>query len=342
MTLDVRRVDLVPCPPPDLLFEDERDDVSVFGRREFGADDDILSVGRSVVGDQICFQIEFKEPVEPPTGVFMIDPIMKFEIDLDGKTATGIPSRLCAGGEMLGYDASLSLEWRSGQLLDIYSEQISFSERRTLSAVALFDGRVVTLIAPAVMFGDDAYHFVLQVNDQDDGGRDCAPNRGFYSTAQQLGDASCDSVVDSIDAALVLQFDARLIPELGCREVSDVDNNGTIGSIDAALILQLDAGLISVLPGEARDAIAAVTREMMESGIPEEQISLSSVSAETWPDGCLGLGRPGEVCTEALVPGYRIRLAVDNKGFTPGPDMWYVWRTDRTGTVWRSESISVR
>ena len=201
---------------------------------------------------------------------------------------------------------------------------------------------MTVVILKAAMGGDVAFRFVVRVS-KPMGGEDCAPDRGFIQVLPPaLGDANCDGEVDSRDAVIILQFFARLAPSLLCEYVADANDNGTIGSIDAALILQLDAGLISVLPGEARDAIAAVTREMMESGIPEEQIRLSSVSAETWPDGCLGLGRPGEVCTEALVPGYRIRLAVDNKGFTPGPDMWDVWRTDRTGTVWRSESISVR
>lgn len=247
LTLEVQRVELPPCPPPNLLFEDERDDVWVLGRREPGADHDILSVGRSVVGDQICFQIEFKEAVEPPAGMYTSDPIMKLEIDLDGKTVTGFTSRLCAGGEMLGYDASLSLEWRSGQLLDIYSEVISFDERRTLSAVALFAGRFVTFVAPAVMFGDDAYHFVLQVTDQDDGDRDCAPNRGFYSTARE-GDVNCDGQANAIDAALVLQFDAHLIPELGCREVADVNEDGAVNSVDALLMLQFGVWPLELLP----------------------------------------------------------------------------------------------
>lgn len=331
LTLEVQRVELPPCPPPDLLFEDKRDDVvTVFFVRVPGEDDDILSVGRSVVGDQVCFQIEFKEPVEPPTGVYVSGSIMKLEIDLDGKTLTGLTSRLCGGGEQLGYEAYLSLEWESGQLLDIYSAEISSDERNTLSAVALFAGRFVTFVAPAVMFGDDAYHFVLQVNDQDDGDRDCAPNRGFYSTAQQLGDASCDSVVDSIDAALVLQFDARLIPELGCREVSDVDGNGTISSIDAALILQFSAGLINVLPGEAREAIAAVVQLTAESrGIPKKQIEVSRVTAETWSNACLGLPKAGEVCAAVLTPGYRISVWLGPEGIT--------YRTDLTGSIIRVE-----
>ncbi|MCI0856440.1 MAG: hypothetical protein J4N98_07100, partial [Chloroflexi bacterium] len=62
------------------------------------------------------------------------------------------------------------------------------------------------------------------------------------------GDADCDGTVDAIDAALVLQRTAALIPTLPCASLADADGNGEIDSRDAALILQLAAGLISTLP----------------------------------------------------------------------------------------------
>ena len=33
-------------------------------------------------------------------------------------------------------------------------------------------------------------------------------------------------------------------------------------------------------------------------------VSVVSVQPMTWPDGCLGLARPGQACTQALVPGW--------------------------------------
>ena len=62
------------------------------------------------------------------------------------------------------------------------------------------------------------------------------------------GDADCDGAVDAIDATLVLQRTAALIPSLACESLADADGNGEIDSRDAALILQLVAGLISTLP----------------------------------------------------------------------------------------------
>lgn len=63
-----------------------------------------------------------------------------------------------------------------------------------------------------------------------------------------VGDANCDGTVNSIDAALTLQFDAGLVSSLACEENADVNEDGAVNSLDAALILQFDAGLIDSLP----------------------------------------------------------------------------------------------
>jgi hypothetical protein len=61
-----------------------------------------------------------------------------------------------------------------------------------------------------------------------------------------LGDVNCDGLIDSRDAALILQLTARLISTVPCPENANVNRDGSIDSRDAALILQYDAGLISV------------------------------------------------------------------------------------------------
>ena len=59
-----------------------------------------------------------------------------------------------------------------------------------------------------------------------------------------LGDANCDSIVDSIDPLLILQYSANALRTLSCEEAADVDLNGAIDPLDALLILQFIAGLI--------------------------------------------------------------------------------------------------
>ena len=62
------------------------------------------------------------------------------------------------------------------------------------------------------------------------------------------GDASCDTIVNSIDGALVLQFVAGLLGSLPCWENADANLDGEVNSIDAQLILQFSAGLLPSLP----------------------------------------------------------------------------------------------
>jgi hypothetical protein len=62
------------------------------------------------------------------------------------------------------------------------------------------------------------------------------------------GDVDCNASVNSIDAALVLQFVAALVNTLPCPGNADVNGSGGINSIDASLILQRAAGLLSSLP----------------------------------------------------------------------------------------------
>jgi TolB protein len=61
------------------------------------------------------------------------------------------------------------------------------------------------------------------------------------------GDVSCRDKTNSVDAAIVLQLDARLLDELPCPDLADVNGEGRIDALDAALILQLEARLIDSL-----------------------------------------------------------------------------------------------
>jgi hypothetical protein len=65
--------------------------------------------------------------------------------------------------------------------------------------------------------------------------------------AGRPGDVNCDGEVDSIDAALILQYGAGLIGSLPCQQNGDVNGDGSVDAIDAALVLQFVAGLIDEL-----------------------------------------------------------------------------------------------
>ena len=61
------------------------------------------------------------------------------------------------------------------------------------------------------------------------------------------GDATCDGLINAVDALFILQFFAALLANLPCEQNADVNGSGVVDVIDAALILQFDAGFIDTL-----------------------------------------------------------------------------------------------
>lgn len=84
-----------------------------------------------------------------------------------------------------------------------------------------------------------------------------------------------------------------------------------------------------------RPVANAVLQELSRRvGIPVGKLTINNFSRETWPNGCLGLPQPDELCTQALVEGWRITLS-------NGRQTW-VYRTDSQGRVLRLENQTVR
>jgi len=53
---------------------------------------------------------------------------------------------------------------------------------------------------------------------------------------------------------------------------------------------------------------AALADAGRRTGLPRTALELVSAQAVTWSDGSLGCPQPGMLYTQALVPGYRIRI----------------------------------
>jgi hypothetical protein len=60
---------------------------------------------------------------------------------------------------------------------------------------------------------------------------------------------------------------------------------------------------------------AAVSDLAATLNLPADQITLTSTEAVDWPDGCLGIQKIGVMCTQAIVPGYKIILTADGKQY---------------------------
>lgn len=64
--------------------------------------------------------------------------------------------------------------------------------------------------------------------------------------------------------------------------------------------------------------------------IPQNRLRISGYSSETWRNGCLEVLKPGEMCTQALVPGYRVTVS-------DGSQRW-IYHTDKNGRKLRLAS----
>ena len=70
------------------------------------------------------------------------------------------------------------------------------------------------------------------------------------------------------------------------------------------------------------------------TGIATNQLRFIEVTAQTWSDGCLGLAKSDEMCTQALVNGWRVVFAHGNKR--------WAYRTNHDGRIYRLESGTPR
>lgn len=70
---------------------------------------------------------------------------------------------------------------------------------------------------------------------------------------------------------------------------------------------------------------AAITALSGTLSLPPGQIAVVSTEAVEWRDGCLGVQKLGVMCTQAIVPGYKIILEAN--------DEQYEFHTDEDGSV---------
>ncbi len=66
------------------------------------------------------------------------------------------------------------------------------------------------------------------------------------------------------------------------------------------------------IPPIQRAAIASLAQTL---GVQDSEISVVSAESVTWPNGCLGVQRLGVMCTQNMVPGFRIVLSVNDKQY---------------------------
>ena len=78
--------------------------------------------------------------------------------------------------------------------------------------------------------------------------------------------------------------------------------------------------LVDITPSQ----LAALQALAKALNVPVEQIALVRTEAVDWPDGCLGVVLPGVICTQGIVPGFRVILAAGGRQ--------YEYHTNQDGT----------
>jgi hypothetical protein len=83
-----------------------------------------------------------------------------------------------------------------------------------------------------------------------------------------------------------------------------------------------------------QDAAVANSRADLAArlNIDPSVITVVSVEAVDWPDGCLGIQTPGVMCTMVITPGYRVILEANGKQ--------YEYHTNASGDVAHLASVT--
>ena len=106
--------------------------------------------------------------------------------------------------------------------------------------------------------------------------------------------------------------------------------DGSINIIDvAAAVVQFGHTCRQPEDNPALDAATQATADLLN--VPKESITLVGEKSEQWPDSCLGLPEPGEMCAMVFTSGFRITLAVGANTV--------IWRTNQDGTNVRLEAL---
>ncbi|MEM6433813.1 MAG: hypothetical protein AAF773_08180 [Cyanobacteria bacterium P01_D01_bin.115] len=72
------------------------------------------------------------------------------------------------------------------------------------------------------------------------------------------------------------------------------------------------------LPPSLGDSV--LTAAATDSGIPEEQLEIIRAEPRDW-NGCLGLEKPGEACTQVVIFGWRVMVISENRLMVYHTDM---------------------
>ena len=123
-----------------------------------------------------------------------------------------------------------------------------------------------------------------------------------------------------------------VVPTSQNYELANADNNVVVSQRqnNSQTIIQVQSqnNTRSGLPVAVMNAV--IKDVSRNQNIPLQKLRISAYSQETWRNGCLEVIKPGEGCTQALVPGYKVTVS-------DGSQKW-IYHTDKNGRKLRLAS----
>ena len=106
--------------------------------------------------------------------------------------------------------------------------------------------------------------------------------------------------------------------------LASIDRNGIVPPPNLpAEPTELLTSEVSTLPPEVKTAV--LNDVVKRTSKTVAALKILEVEPHQWSDGCLGLGKPDEICTQALVSGWRVVVTDGSRDWT--------YRTDDTGNA---------
>lgn len=99
---------------------------------------------------------------------------------------------------------------------------------------------------------------------------------------------------------------AAILPaSVACNRMSDAGTGSSEPMAPTGVPTAVTPPLTALSGGAMPSDKVSVAAEIGAAlGISPGDLNVVSIERETWPDGCLGLAAPGQVCSQALVDGW--------------------------------------
>ncbi len=117
---------------------------------------------------------------------------------------------------------------------------------------------------------------------------------------------------------IIMMFTLALV--VGCTQTTNEQSTELIGNEPG----QEDIGVLpeATLSADLQQAILEFVGE--QQNLPPDQLQITATEAADWPDACLGIAAPDELCAQVLTPGWAVSV-------TDGQQTWN-YRTNLEAT----------